>query len=75
MLLSTFFLNAKYSRIHVQSAFVCLLGLALLIWGDTIDDDDATSKLKLFNEMKLKYLMPPTENHSWIGDIICVSFK
>ncbi|KAI8642731.1 solute carrier family 35 member SLC35F1/F2/F6 [Parasitella parasitica] len=46
MLLSTYFLNAKYNKVHVQSAFVCLAGLALLIWGDTIDDDDATSKLK-----------------------------
>lgn len=44
MLLSTYFLNATYSKIHVQSAFVCLIGLALLIWGDTIDDDEATSK-------------------------------
>lgn len=44
MLLSTYFLNATYSKIHVQSALVCLVGLALLIWGDTIDDDEATSK-------------------------------
>ncbi|EPB89439.1 hypothetical protein HMPREF1544_03808 [Mucor circinelloides 1006PhL] len=55
MLLSTYFLNATYSKIHVQSAFVCLIGLALLIWGDTIDDDEAT------------------KNHSWIGDMICLS--
>ncbi|OAD07641.1 hypothetical protein MUCCIDRAFT_32738 [Mucor lusitanicus CBS 277.49] len=55
MLLSTYFLDATYSKIHVQSALVCLVGLALLIWGDTIDDDQAT------------------KNHSWIGDIICLS--
>ncbi|GAN09761.1 solute carrier family 35 member F2 [Mucor ambiguus] len=55
MLLSTYFLNATYSKIHVQSALVCLVGLALLIWGDTIDDNEAT------------------KNHSWIGDIICLS--
>ncbi|CAO3656274.1 unnamed protein product [Mucor fragilis] len=55
MLLSTYFLNATYSKIHVQSALVCLVGLALLIWGDTIDDDEAT------------------KNHSWIGDLICLS--
>ncbi|KAL9543210.1 hypothetical protein MBANPS3_008221 [Mucor bainieri] len=55
MLLSTYFLSATYSKIHVQSALVCLVGLALLIWGDTIGDDDAT------------------KNHSWIGDVICLS--
>ncbi|KAI7906172.1 solute carrier family 35 member SLC35F1/F2/F6 [Cokeromyces recurvatus] len=47
MLLSTYFLNLKYSRIHVQSACLCLIGLILLIWGDTItmnSDNDHPSK-------------------------------
>ncbi|CAO3635972.1 unnamed protein product [Mucor hiemalis] len=55
MLLSTWFLEAKYNKVHIQSALVCLLGLAMLIWGDTMDQDGTT------------------ENHSWIGDVICLS--
>jgi solute carrier family 35 protein F1/2 len=46
MLLSTYFLQAHYSRLHVQCAFVCLIGLALLIWGDTIGNDESTGKKK-----------------------------
>ncbi|KAI9364044.1 solute carrier family 35 member SLC35F1/F2/F6 [Pilaira anomala] len=46
MLLSTWFLNAKYSMIHIQSAIVCLIGLAMLIWGDTIGQDNSTCKKK-----------------------------
>jgi solute carrier family 35 protein F1/2 len=42
MLLSTWFLNAKYSSRHILSAAVCLSGLAMLIWGDTIGLDDST---------------------------------
>ncbi|RCH96821.1 hypothetical protein CU097_013159 [Rhizopus azygosporus] len=43
MLLSTYFLHAKYSLIHVRSAVICLVGLALLIWCDTMATDDATA--------------------------------
>lgn len=45
MLLSTYFLHAKYSLIHVRSAVICLVGLALLIWCDTMATDDATGRL------------------------------
>jgi hypothetical protein len=51
MLLSTWFLKAKYSKIHVQSAIVCLFGLAMLIWGDTIGSggkEGSTSKCLCF---------------------------
>lgn len=44
MLLSTLFLHATYTKRHIQSAFVCLLGLAMLIWCDTIEDDTSTGK-------------------------------
>lgn len=50
MLLSTWFLNTKYSMIHIQSAIVCLIGLAMLIWGDTIGQDNNTGKKKKKNE-------------------------
>ncbi|KAI9482690.1 MAG: solute carrier family 35 member SLC35F1/F2/F6 [Benjaminiella poitrasii] len=40
MLLSSYFLNSKYNRIHIQSACVCLIGLILLIWGDTMTMND-----------------------------------
>jgi solute carrier family 35 protein F1/2 len=46
MLLSTYFLQARYSRFHIQCAFVCLIGLGLLIWGDTIGNDASTGKKK-----------------------------
>jgi solute carrier family 35 protein F1/2 len=45
MLLSTWFLHTKYHRVHFRSAFICLSGLAMLIYGDTISNDDATGDL------------------------------
>ncbi|CEP15722.1 hypothetical protein [Parasitella parasitica] len=59
MLLSTYFLNAKYSSVHILSACVCLIGLALLIWDDTVNDGDTTTTI--------------AENHNWFGDVICLS--
>ncbi|KAI8883739.1 DUF914-domain-containing protein [Backusella circina FSU 941] len=55
MLFSAYFLHTKYHRVHFKSAFICLSGLAMLIYGDTINNDEATV------------------NHSWIGDIVCLS--
>ncbi|EIE85904.1 hypothetical protein RO3G_10614 [Rhizopus delemar RA 99-880] len=42
MLLSTYFLHAKYTATHIKSAALCLLGLAILIWCDTVESDDAS---------------------------------
>ncbi|KAG1049386.1 hypothetical protein G6F43_008286 [Rhizopus delemar] len=43
MLLSTYFLHAKYTATHIKSAALCLLGLAILIWCDTVESDDASA--------------------------------
>ncbi|OBZ83066.1 Solute carrier family 35 member F2 [Choanephora cucurbitarum] len=43
MLLSAFFLNVRYSKLHVQSAIVCLIGLVLLIWGDVMGNEDEST--------------------------------
>ncbi|KAI8379966.1 solute carrier family 35 member SLC35F1/F2/F6 [Choanephora cucurbitarum] len=43
MILSAFFLNVRYSKLHVQSAIVCLIGLVLLIWGDVMGNEDEST--------------------------------
>lgn len=63
-----------------MSAFVCLLGLALLIWCDTMNDDTSTGKKKNLCCIILStlhyclILIIILANHSWIGDITCVRF-
>ncbi|KAI8341564.1 solute carrier family 35 member SLC35F1/F2/F6 [Blakeslea trispora] len=48
MLLSALFLSAKYSKLHVQSAIICLIGLGLLIWGDTMGSEgDSTGNIEI----------------------------
>lgn len=76
MLLSTWFLDAKYNKVHIQSALVCLVGLAMLIWGDTMGQDGTTGRW--FDQILHQFSSPTqvyinVENHSWIGDVICVS--
>ncbi|KAI8979734.1 solute carrier family 35 member SLC35F1/F2/F6 [Mycotypha africana] len=36
MLLSTYFLHAHYSKTHIQSAVLCMIGLIVLVYSDTI---------------------------------------
>jgi hypothetical protein len=48
MLLSTYFLHAKYTATHIKSAALCLLGLAILIWCDTVESDDASGVFCIF---------------------------
>ncbi|KAI8092649.1 uncharacterized protein BX664DRAFT_277039 [Halteromyces radiatus] len=56
MLLSAHFLKTRYQPIHFFGVSLCLLGLSLLIWGDTMTTRDDS----------------PIADHSWIGDLICL---
>ncbi|KAI8142714.1 solute carrier family 35 member SLC35F1/F2/F6 [Fennellomyces sp. T-0311] len=55
MLLSTFFLGYRYHVGHFGGVILCLSGLFMLIYADTMSDSASTS------------------NHSWIGDLICLT--
>ncbi|KAI9278846.1 solute carrier family 35 member SLC35F1/F2/F6 [Phascolomyces articulosus] len=55
MLLSTLFLGYRYQFGHFGGVVLCLFGLFMLIWADTMADEASTS------------------NHSWIGDLICLT--
>ncbi|CAO3593263.1 unnamed protein product [Absidia cylindrospora] len=61
MLLSAQILKTKYQRIHFLGVSLCLVGLALLIWGDTMGQtiDGGDDSL-------------PGSNHSWLGDLVCL---
>ncbi|KAI9489838.1 solute carrier family 35 member SLC35F1/F2/F6 [Zychaea mexicana] len=54
MLLSTLCLGYRYQIGHFGGVVLCLLGLFMLIWADTMSDEASTN------------------NHSWIGDLICL---
>ncbi|ORY92149.1 solute carrier family 35 member SLC35F1/F2/F6 [Syncephalastrum racemosum] len=55
MLLSIYCLGYRYHAPHYGGVGLSIVGLALLIWSDTIKDEASTA------------------NHSWIGDLICLT--
>lgn len=59
MLLSTFLLKTKYHGVHFMAVGLGLFGLFLLIWGDTMTTTNGD--------------LSPISNHSWWGDLVCVS--
>ncbi|SAM02709.1 hypothetical protein [Absidia glauca] len=58
MLLSTFLLKTVYHRIHFMAVGLGLIGLFLLIWGDTMTTTNGD--------------LSPISNHSWWGDLVCL---
>ncbi|KAI9276395.1 solute carrier family 35 member SLC35F1/F2/F6 [Sporodiniella umbellata] len=45
MLLSTYFLHAKYTLIHIKSAALCFFGLVIIIWCDVKGDSESSGPI------------------------------
>lgn len=66
MVLSYFFLNAKYTPKHILGAFLCLCGICLIILSDVLnqssneDDEDGDDDHS------------NNHPHAWAGDLLCI---
>lgn len=57
MILSYFFLDAKYTRGHMTGAILCLTGISLIILSDVLEGTNDS---------------PGSRPNAWVGDVLCI---
>ncbi|KAG2177886.1 hypothetical protein INT43_003133 [Umbelopsis isabellina] len=73
------FTHARYSKTQYTGVVLCMSGLALLIYGDYVNNRLETGlslKASLHiapDKEEIKQSITCIDNHSWIGDLSCVS--